>query len=215
MPLLFVWLLGCAEPAPKTVCGTVGTEDSAAAEDSAAPEDSGETGCTPVLAVFFDLGETLVTERDDGLFETIPAAATLIDALEALELPKGIITTVESGWHIEDLAALLVDPGLLDRFEVVLLSSEAESAPKPAPEIYLEAVGLLTDAPPVGQILFVTENLRDVANADPPTRGARAAGLVGVHVSDETPDPLADHTVPLDGLATMTELPWFTCLEAE
>lgn len=195
-------------------------------------EKAGDTGtpapCTPVLAVLFDLGETLVTEQEDGLFSTIPAAAEALDALEARAVPKGVVTTVPRGWGIEDLRALLVDPTLLDRFEVVLMSSEAEADPKPDPAIYTEALGLFAAPPPPGQTLFITEELADIADADPPTEGAQAAGLVGVHVHDAgagdtgdtgdtggTTGAVAARTISPAGLADLTGEPWFACLEAE
>lgn len=175
--------------------------------------------CTPVLAAFFDLGETLVTEQEEGLYSTLPEAAVALDRLEARGTPKGIITTVPRGWDMDDLRALLVDPTLLDRFEVVLMSSEAAAGPKPDPAIYTEALSLLAAPPPPGQVLFITEELADIADADPPTRGAQAAGLVGVHIRD-TQDtggaaPLAAHTISREGLADLPAAPWFACLEAE
>lgn len=209
MPLLVAFLVGCTSTDPKH--GSGGDTSSDTADDSA---DSGPP-CTPVEAVFFDLGETLVTQVDGGSFETIPAAAALLDALAAQDMPLGIITTVPPSYDLDDLRALLVDPTLLDRFEVVLISSMAEADPKPDPAIYAEAVGLLLAPPPIGQTVFVTENLADIADAEPPIVGARAAGMVGVFVSDGGEERLADHVVPSDALPTLATAAWLACLEAE
>jgi FMN phosphatase YigB (HAD superfamily) len=180
-------------------------------DDSAAPEDTGPPPCPAVEAVFFDLGETLVTERDDGLFEEIPAAIALLDALE---LPLGVITNMRVRDTREDLEALLVDPSLLDRFDVVLLSSEAEADPKPDPAIFAEAVALLPEPPPIEQTVFVTEEIGDLADADPPTEGAQAAGMIGVHVTADEPSPLADHTVTPEEMATVADAAWMGCIDA-
>lgn len=174
-----------------------------------------EEPCTPLAAVFFDLGGTLVLEQESGLFAEAPDARPLIGALRDRGLPVGIITNVERGWAIEDLEALLEDPSFLDLFDVVLLSSEAESRPKPDPHIYAEALALLPDPPPIEQTAFVTEEIGDIAEAEPPTRGARGAGMIGVHVSDEAPDVLADHTVATDALLSIASAAWVECIEAE
>lgn len=202
MPLLVAWLLACSPP------------DGEAGPDSAAPLVEAPP-CTPVEAVFFDLGGTLLAERDDGLFEDVLGAGQLLDALLEGGLPVGLVTNVPRGWTRADLEALLVDPSLLDRFDVVLLSSEAEARPKPDPDIFTEAVALLPEPPPIAQILFVTEELDHLADEEEPTRGARAAGMVGVHLSDDAPSPLADRTVTTAGFASMASEPWVACLEAE
>lgn len=204
--LLLSWILGCARHGPKVSPPADSGSDTAA--------DSGGQPCTPVRAVFFDLGETLVTARSDGLFETIPEAATLLAALGERDLSLGVITNVPRGYDLQDLRDLLVDPTLLDGFDVVLLSSEAESPPKPDPAIYAEAVNLLSDPPPIAQTAFVTEELADLSDGDPPTEGAQAAGMIGVHVSDEPPSPLADLTVASEELPSIATAAWLACLEA-
>ena len=74
---------------------------------------------------------------------------SLLDALAAQGLPLGVITTVPRGYDLDDLRALLTDPEILDRFDVVLMSSQAESRPKPDPAIYAEALALLPSPPPI------------------------------------------------------------------
>jgi len=204
--MLLLSLLACAGNA--IVGGDTDTVAADTAEDTAPP-------CTPVAAVLFDLGGTLLVEGNDGLFEDAYDVDNLLDALEAAAIPVGVVTNVPSTWTIEDVRALLAEPTFLDRFDVVLLSSEATANPKPNPAIYLEALALLPMPVPAAEAVFVTEELPDIADAEPPTRGARAAGLVGVHLSDTTPDPLADHTVTTADFADLAAEPWMACLEAE
>ena len=189
-----------------------GDDSAAAALDDTAGEDTGPP-CTPLEALFFDLGGTLVLEGDDGLFDAAPGAEELLTALTARELPLGVITNVPEGWGRPELEALLVDPTILDAFEVVLLSSEA-TASKPDPAIFTEAVGLLAGGAPAEHTAFVTEELDHLADAEPPTEGARAAGMIGVHLSKRAPSELADHTVSPDDLAGLASAPWVDCIEA-
>ena len=168
------------------------------------PAADTEPPCTPLAAMFFDLGETLATEQEDGLFATIPEAAALLDALG--DLPVGIITNVPDGYTRQDLEAMLVDPSLLDRFDVVLMSSEA-SRPKPFKAIYQEAVALLPEETDITQTAFVTEEIGDIAEADPATRGAVGAGMIGVLVSEKA-DPLADYTVAPADLPSLATAEW-------
>lgn len=188
----------------------------ACTSDPVETSDTSDTGgppCTPVAAVFFDLGETLVTEGDDGLFVEIPEAVVLLDALQAQGTPLGVITNVPDGWETGDVEALLADPSILDRFAVVLLSSQAQADPKPDPAIYAEAVAMLDPAPPIATTVFVTEEEGGLADADPPTEGAQAAGMIGVLVAAE-PSGLADYTFDLSELASLAEAEWMACLEA-
>ncbi len=109
----------------------------------------------------------------------------------------------------------MATPNFLDEFEVVLLSSEASSPPKPDPAIYLEAHGLLTSPPPIDRSAFVTETLAHIANAeDNPTLGSRAAGMMGIHLSSAAPSPLTEYTVHPDQLGDIVpivELRWVFC----
>lgn len=168
--------------------------------------------CHGLEAMFFDLGETLVTEGDDGLFSPMPSAQQLLVDLTERELTLGVITNVPAGWTRADLDALLTDPGILDPFELVLMSSEAV-APKPDPAIFEEAVGLLSGPTEIGRTAFVTESLDDIADKkNNPTEGARAAGMLGVHLSDDAPSEFADYTVGTADLATLADADWLDCL---
>jgi FMN phosphatase YigB (HAD superfamily) len=170
--------------------------------------------CVPVRAIFFDLGDTLVVQ-DGDLFVERPGASETIAELKGLGMRVGIITNTPADFTVEDLENLLKDPSFLDEFEVLLLSSQATSPPKPDPAIFLEAHGLLSDAPPVAQVAFVTENLAEVADQElTPTQGARAAGMVGIHLSSDPASPLADYTITpdqLNMLVTLAETEWLSC----
>lgn len=177
-------------------------------------EDSGDPPCTPLQALFFDLGDTLVTEREDGLRETLPGVPEMLAAIDARPLPLGVITNVPNGWTRQDLDDLLVEPSLLDVFDVVLLSSEA-SEEKPHPVIYQEAVALLPQSVDIQATAFVTETLAHLADAEPPTEGARAAGMVAVHVSAAPASDLVQHTVAPEDIGLLAAAPWLDCLESE
>lgn len=170
--------------------------------------------CVAVGVIFFDLGDTLV-EADGDLFVERPGASAMISELKALGMRVGIITNTPDNFTFEDLQALLVDPGFLDEFEFVLLSSEATAPPKPDPAIFVEAHAMLSDAPPIGEVAFVGENLAEIADLEAsPTQGARAAGMLGVHLSAAAPSPLADLTIPpdqLDMLVSLAETRWLAC----
>lgn len=230
---LCLLLLACAgDKSPAADDSQPGADDSGSADDTGSPDspaddtgdgiiaddsgadDSGETGdpCTPVAAVFFDLGETLVTERSDGLFEELPGARELLEALRDQGTPIGLISNTGRGWNIDDLAALLVDPTLLDLFDVILISSEAESRPKPDPAIYAEGVALLDPPPDIATTAYVSADLDDLADDDPPTEGAQAAGMVGVLITDESA-PLVDHTLDPANLPGLVDEAWMGCLE--
>lgn len=185
---LFLLLLAACAADKGPISPPVDSEESI--EDSGAIDDSGAP-CTAIAAVFFDLGETLVTQRSDGLFEALPGAVEALSILDESGVPTGIITNVEPDWTRADLEALLVDPSLLDAVDVLLLSSEA-SAPKPDPAIFIEAVALLSPALDIEQTAFVTESLRDLADASPPTEGAQAAGMFGVWLHEGTSDGRQD-----------------------
>jgi FMN phosphatase YigB (HAD superfamily) len=202
MVALLLALLACASPAPDSGPGGGGGGDTG----------DGGSACPPLGAMFFDLGDTLVREADDGLYDAAPGAAELIDALVARGLPIGVVTNVPQSWERADLEALLRDPSILHPFEVVLLSSEA-SASKPDPRIFTEALALLSSPVEPRLAAFVTEELGHLADAAPPTEGAMAAGLLGVHLSDEAPSPLVDHSLAPDALATLATAPWLDCVE--
>lgn len=165
---------------------------------------SAEAEC--IRAVFFDLGDTLVEAGSGGLFVVRAGAQETVDQLQAAGVELGVITNVPAGWTREDLEAILADPGFLDEFEVLVLSSQAP-APKPDPQIYLHAYGMLPTAVPIGETAFVGETLAEIADSETnPTSGARAVGMIGIHLSDDPPSPLADHTIPTDGLLELVTL---------
>lgn len=178
------------------------------AESPAASVDT--TSCTPLSALFFDLGSTLVYEGEDGLYAASLEATSLLDALAERDLALGVITNVPAGWERSELEALLVDPTLLDRFSVVMLSSQA-TQPKPDPIIFTEAIALLADPPEVARTAFVTEEADHLADADPPTQGAQAAGMIGVHLAVEGSE-LADHTLAPQAMASLADAEWLECL---
>lgn len=171
--------------------------------------------CAAVRAIFFDLGDTLVVQDGGAQFVERPGASAAIAELKALGMRVGVITNTPDGFTEQDLDDLLEDPSLLDEFEVVLLSSQATSPPKPDPAIFLEAHALLPDAPPVQQIAFVSENLAEIADMQlAPTLGARAAGMVGIHLSPDPASPLADYTITpeqFDMFVILAETEWLNC----
>lgn len=162
-------------------------------------------GTDCLQAVFFDLGDTLVENPGTGIFVLLPGAQETVDELQERGVRLGIITNVPGGWDIDDLRAILEEPEFLDEFEVVILSSQAP-APKPNPAIYTFAHGSLAEPrPPITSTAFVGETLGEIGNhATNPTQGARAVGMVGIHLSDLPPSPLTDYTIPTDSLHHVT-----------
>src|SRR5690606_25881156 len=129
-----------------------------------------------------------------------PGAQETVDELQALGVQLGIITNVPAGWTREDLEAILLEPEFLDEFCVLTLSSQAPAA-KPNPAIYTSAHAALPEPVPIAASAFVGETLAEIANAEVnPPLGARAAGMLALHLSDAAPSPLADYTVPPDDL---------------
>lgn len=163
-------------------------------------------------AIFFDLGDTLVEDGGGGIFVVRTGAQETIDQLQARGVELGVITNVPPGWTREDLEAILADPEFLDEFDVLVLSSLAP-APKPDPQIYLFAHGLLPTSVPIESTAFVGETLSEIADAEiDPTEGARSVGMLGIHLSDDPPSPLADFTIPTDGLLEILPLLDSLCL---
>lgn len=158
-------------------------------------------------AVFFDLGDTLVENPGTGIFVVRPGAREMVADLQERGVRLGIITNVPGGWDLDDLRALLAEPEFLDEFEVVILSSQAP-APKPNPLIYTFAHGsLAAPRPPITSTAFVGETLSEIGNhATTPTQGARAVGMVGIHLSDLPPSPFTDYTIPTDSLHFVTQI---------
>lgn len=157
-------------------------------------------------AVFFDLGDTLVQSGPGGLFAVKPGAQETVDALKAQGTRVGVITNVPAGFTRSQLNALMADPSFLDEFEVVLMSSEAPAA-KPSPAIYSHAHSLLANAPPITHVAFVGETITEIANTEvAPSSGARAVGMIGIHVSSAAPDARADFTIPPNQLPLLVPL---------
>jgi FMN phosphatase YigB (HAD superfamily) len=194
MSLLFA--LACTSPEP---------EGSPVPE----PEPSDAGPCEPpVGAVLFDFGETLATHQGE-VYEPFPDTLDTIHALQELGLPLGILSNTDPGWTEQDLRDLLTVPELLDEFDLVLLSSQASSPPKPDPDIFVEAHSLLPGAPALERVAFVTEELDHLADKPAqPTEGARAAGMVGILLA-ESGGPRADYVVStLSEIATAS---WLRC----
>lgn len=169
--------------------------------------------CVPIRVLFFDLGDTLV-EADGDLFVERPGVNAMISELKGLGMRVGIITNVPDDYTLQTLKELLVNPEFVDEFELVLLSSEAVAPPKPDAAIFSEAYSLLIDAPPIAEVAYVSENLAEIADGEPPTQGARAAGMLGIHLSSAPPSPLADYTLAPDLpelLVEMAEMEWIDC----
>lgn len=173
-----------------------------------APAAAGEVEC--LQAVFFDLGDTLV-ENDGGLFVLRAGAQETLDGLQAAGVALGVITNVPSDWTIEDLEAVLAEPAILDEFEVVVLSSQAPAS-KPDPAIYTFAHGQLAEPVPITATAFVGETLSEIADQEvAPTQGARSVGMVGIHLSDAPPSPLADFTIASDDLPAVIAIVEASC----
>ncbi len=171
-----------------------------------APVFSDTVDAACIDAVFFDLGDTLVESGTGGLFVAKPGAQQTVDELHALGKQVGVITNVPSGWTRDDLDAVMAQPSFLDQFEVLVLSSQAPAS-KPNPLIYTHAHGLLPTPVPIGQTAFVGELLSEIANSQfNPTSGARATGMIGIHLSSGAPSPLADYTVAPNALPSIVGL---------
>lgn len=177
-----------------------------------APTPARATQC--LKAIFFDLGNTLVDQSGPSPYPLFPTAQSAIDALQGAGVEIGIITNVPAGWTRQDLEALLLQPNFLDEFDVLVLSSQTPGpVSKPNPAIYTYAHSLLAPPqPPIGATAFVGESLSEIANhAVAPTLGARAAGMVGIHLSAAAPSPLADYTLSPANLAELAALVASTC----
>ena len=166
----------------------------------------GQLFAAPIQAVFFDLGDTLVEDVGGGLFGLRPGAADTVGQLQALGIELGVITNVPAGWTRADLEAILVEPDFLNEFSVLVLSSQAPAS-KPDPAIYTFAHSQLASPVPITESAFVGENLAEIADdIANPTEGCRAVGMVGIHLSDLAPSPLADFTIPTDDLPQVTAI---------
>jgi HAD superfamily hydrolase (TIGR01509 family) len=104
-------------------------------------------------------------------------AIALLDAVAQLGLPMAIATSSGTSHAVEKLK----QAGLLDRFKTVI-GADQVSRPKPDPEVYLKAAGLLGVDP--AACLAVEDSEYGV-------RAAHAAGMTVIQVPDMT-QPTAD-----------------------
>ena len=116
-----------------------------------------------------------------------PGAHELLDALDALKLPRAVATSTAAPWAQERLR----HAGLLDRIDAVVTLSDV-ARPKPAPDPYLRAVERLGVR--AGHTLAVEDSHNGV-------RAASRAGLVTIMVPDLLPptaetDALVAATLP-------------------
>jgi FMN phosphatase YigB (HAD superfamily) len=140
------------------------------------------------------------------LFVAKPGAQQMLDLLATADAQLGVITNVPAGFTRPQLEALLADPGFLNQFDVLVLSSQAPAA-KPSPLIYQHAHGLLPLPVAITDTAFVGETLTEIGNsAVAPTSGARATGMIGIHLSTAAASPLADHTIRPDHLPDVAAL---------
>lgn len=120
-------LLGCAVPeAGRVIARLVGAPEAAAPEIAAALDEGfsralAEHGCTPM-----------------------PGAAELARGLRDAGVPIAVASNTRKGQVEEALAA----GGLIDVFDVVVSAGDSEGdarvlEPKPAPDVYMQACGLL------------------------------------------------------------------------
>ena len=157
-------------------------------------------------AIFFDLGDTLVSSGAGGMYVLRAGAQQTVDQLQAVGVQLGVITNVPAGWSLADLEAMLVEPDFLDEFDVVVLSSQAPAS-KPDPRIYTHAHSLLPIPVAITDTAFVGETLAEIANLQiNPTSGARAVGMIGIHLSNAAASPRADFTIPTNGLIQIAPL---------
>lgn len=162
--------------------------------------------CSVIEGVFFDLGGTLFESNGMGMFVLRDGAAELIEELQIMGIRIGIITNVPANWTIVDLEMVLVDPNFLDKFEAVIISSEAP-APKPDPAIFNYAYSLLPNPPAISRMAFVTETLLHIADSETnPTQGARATGMIGIHLSDNVPSPFTEYTIDTENLGAVADI---------
>lgn len=126
-----------------------------------------------------------------------PDVVLVLDLLDALEIPRGVVTSTASPFAAERLARV----DLLDRFDALVTRSDV-LRPKPAPDPYLLGCERLGARP--AQTLALEDSHNGI-------RAAAAAGLVTIMVPDllaptaET-DRLVAATLPgLADVATLIE----------
>lgn len=165
--------------------------------------------------VFFDLGNTLLERDANDQLVAMPGAEQTLQMLTAAGVQLGAITNVPAGFTRPMLDAMLVDPSFLDAFDVVVMSSQA-SAAKPDPRIYRYAHEKLPVHVAVAQTAFVGETLAEIGNSEhAPTSGARAIGMLGIHLSAAAASPIADYTIAPDRLTDIATLVGTLCAESD
>ena len=95
----------------------------------------------------------------------VPGVLDLLDALDAAGIPYAVGS---NGWDRKMQVTLGQHPGLLERFRDRLFSGQTLGAPKPAPDLYLQAARALGQAP------------ADCAVIEDSPTGARAAAAAGI-----------------------------------
>lgn len=114
--------------------------------------------------------DELYTARVEAGLPLKAGIAELLAWLDALGIPKAVATSTKRVRAEQNLART----GLARHFEVVVTGSDVEH-PKPAPDIYLKAAGLLGVAP--AQCLVLEDS-------EPGVRAALAAGMTPIQVPD-------------------------------
>ena len=118
----------------------------------------------------------------DSLSQATPAplkegAIALLDAVAQLGLPMAIATSSGTAHAVQKLQ----QAGLLDRFRTVIGADQVQN-PKPDPEVYLKAAGILGVDP---------RACLAVEDSEYGVRAAHAAGMTVIQVPDMT-QPTAD-----------------------
>jgi HAD superfamily hydrolase (TIGR01509 family) len=146
------------EFAPQHKLQLVGTS-----EDVAGPLLSGmldEPG--RAVAIMTELHELVMAEARGG-GEPMPGARELVDALVAVRRPLALVSNSPT----EFVEAVLRPTGLMEAFDFVLTPRHG-FAPKPSPELYLEACRRLGVAPSSAVVL---------EDSKPGVEAAKAAGI--------------------------------------
>jgi FMN phosphatase YigB (HAD superfamily) len=114
-----------------------------------------------IVAVFFDIGDTLGTVAGKSL-KLFPDTKTMLAGMKAIGLQLGVMTNIPSNWDQSDVVGLLDKARILSYFERngIITSTEAHSS-KPDRSFFefgAAQLGISTDAS-----LFVGESPAEVA----------------------------------------------------
>lgn len=121
----------------------------------------------PIDVLLNETREIFAGFMDDNL-KAMPGLYELLDAIEAVGLPKAVATSSPREYMID----LMGKFDLLRRFPISLTAEDVELG-KPNPEIYLKAAGLLSVDP---------ANMLVLEDSEAGTRAAAAAGAIAVSV---------------------------------